>query len=242
MSSEVSITISFPLGARFIRNPEIVFYNAYISFLKGLFCINTEKKCTTCPLNGECRYFSMTGNDFADYPGILMKTSYFKKLRYEKNEELEFRLFFIGNTSKFADSCILFLKEHLNQKLGGQFFCIKDYAITSDPEKLLSSETVRFISPVQSEEISTLIKQQLSFYNENYQTHFEQPTISAENSALKLQKRSGYKIDGKYLTLDGYIGTIAGTINNVPSFLSEYGTGKNNCIGGGQFETQNITS
>ena len=240
MSSEATIRISFPLGARFVRNPEIVFYSGYISFLKSLFCINVDKNCDSCPFSNNCRFHKMTGNQFRGYPGILMKTSYFTRLRYQKSDELQLKLFFVGNTDKFSDSCILYLQEHLNQKIAGQFFCIKDYQIEQDDDQFFDCSKITFNSPVKSLEIAELFKKQIDFYNACYCTEYKTLEIDINHADLKEQKRSGYRICGTHISLSGYIGSVSGRFSGIPAFFAEYGIGNNNCIGGGQFEIEDI--
>lgn len=240
MSSELQIRVYFPLGADFVTNPELVFYGRYISFLRNLYCVSSEKKCFTCTFSKGCRFHQMTGEYFDHYPGILVKTDYFIKKRYSKNEELSLRFLFVGNTEKVIDSALIFFKEHLGQKIAGFFFCIKDYSITIVEEKVVSGESLRFISPVCNQSVSVILEEMISYYNKSYRTDYALPAAEVVSGELNLQKRTGYKIAGKYIKLDGYVGLVKGRFEQIPWIAAEYGLGINNCIGGGQFEIKDF--
>ena len=62
-----SVLISFPLGAKFNKNPKLVVYRQFLNMVRKLSCVNIEGKCYTCPMQKSCTYYKVSGEELTDY-------------------------------------------------------------------------------------------------------------------------------------------------------------------------------
>lgn len=82
-----SVLISFPLGAKFNKNPKLVVYRQFLNMVRKLSCVNIEGKCYTCPMQKSCTYYKVSGENLRMYPASLFIRIYLKKVFFarEKN-------------------------------------------------------------------------------------------------------------------------------------------------------------
>lgn len=234
MIKKVSVLITFPLGASFVGNVNVDVYRSITRFIHHLMCFNTLSKCRDCTKKEQCRYYQLTGNNFTDYPGILIHSDLFDKKHYKKGEQKEFHFYFVGNNVAYVDYVELFF-EQLHQSLFHNPFYFNSVNATDLDNKQLEKIKCRCMTPIEKESVSDSYNQMVSFYNASYQTDFK----SIDECNLTNVRNilwDPINLKTRRIEVKGYIGNIY--LNHVNSSLLEIGIGKYNFIGGGQIAVE----
>lgn len=71
MITKYEVLINFPKGAKFISNPDLYVYKKILDLIKNTTCLSRISKCKDCPINKECTYFKVAGENFKGYPAIF---------------------------------------------------------------------------------------------------------------------------------------------------------------------------
>lgn len=240
MINKYSVTLSFPLGAHFNKNLRILFFNKYLSFLKSLFCINVEKKCSSCIKSEGCRYYLYTGNEFVLPSAILTNIDIFCKRRYEKNEEFSCDIFFVGNAENLNETVSLFIEYHLAQCFFGNFFCLKNIEQTKIENDYIEGNVVlSFKRPIIENNVEAIYNETVEIYNKKYKTDFSLAKINEKNNNLTYQTCPSIRLQGKFIKGSGFVGNVECEISNLSLGLIKTSIGVNNVIGGGRCEIEN---
>ena len=240
MINKYSVTLSFPLGAQFNKNPMVLFFNRYLSFLKSLFCINVERKCSSCIKSEGCRYYLYTGNEFILPSAILIDIDIFCKRRYEKNEELSCDIYFVGNAENLTETISLFIEHHLAQSFFGNFFCLKYLKLTEIESEYFDGNIVlSFKNPLTENSVEKIYNETVDIYNKNYKTNFFSANINEKSNNLTYQKYPSIRLQGKFIKGSGFVGDVECEASNLSLGLIKTSMGVNNVIGGGRCEIKN---
>lgn len=235
MIKQIDVVISFPLGASFTGNLNIDVYRRLIAFIKDLMCFNIQTKCKDCIKNKQCRYYQMVGNNFSDYPGILIKNNLFDKRHFKQGEQKEFTFYFIGNNEMYLDYVELFF-DQLNQLLFQNMFYLNSIQI-----KELENRKVKIngycSTPIEIEDFNASYNKMVLFYNAVYETSFD---LMIGNNLLQNIRKISWdpiKLKTRKIYVKGYVGKIS--LENVDERLLNIGIGKYNYLGGGYIEIEN---
>ena len=237
MIEKVEILISFPSGAAFNGNLNLMIYKQFIKFMKRISCFNLSEKCVECKERSFCRYHQITGENFSGYPGIFIHQELFSKRRFNAGEQHSLVFYLIGTCKDYEDYIMLFFK-NLNQRLFNSLFYLKDYRSRMLLKKEISVQCFEVSSPIESASFSDCYNRMVSYYEEHY--NLNAATIET-GSNLKEQ----YMIDWdsisfqtKRVKVNGFAGEVIDIISLDSRFI-ETGIGKFNYIGGGRIEIKN---
>lgn len=234
MIKKVEVLLSFPLGARFTDNLDVSVYRQFINFIHQLSCFNSLSKCKDCRNKNECRYYSITGNNLTQYPGILVKSDLFSKTLFKSNEQKIFTFYFVGNNEVFSEYVSLYFT-NLNQRLFGNFFYLKEISNIQLNSEERTLQSFSLYSPVESINFSKVYNEMGTFYNRNYGTDYK--LIGDDIHLIQTRQIEWVPVSfrTKKISVDGFVGKINIPIPLNTDFL-EIGIGKYNFIGGGQIE------
>lgn len=237
MIKKINICLAFPLGAYFGGNVVLEVYRQLMNFVYSLSCISVNTKCKDCTMQKFCRYFHISGHNFARYPGIIVNNEIFNKSRFNKNEEIYFTFYVIGDCEAYIDFIRIFLQDHLHQKLCGEFYTIKSFEVESMDDKSIFLEHVEIKTPIDNCNLKQVYNDMVAFYNDNYHTSFNK--IFTEGRIINPMKVTSefIKFKTKNVKQIGYIGN--GKFENevkIDLGLKLIGLGKYNYIGGGFIE------
>ncbi len=235
--SKLTIELSFPQGAHFYQNINIMVYKQLIMFIYRLNCLSPASKCYECPLSSQCRYYHCTGQNFHYYPGILIHNETFMKSIYRKEENMTFEFYLIGDIKQYMDYIIIFFESYLHQTLCQCIFYIKNIKQDVLTDEELTVDTIKLCSIAENENIVDVYNNMIHYYNEHYHTSFNEINSSYSISYLKNVKLGDIQLKTKRIHQHGVIARYhfddAITINKC---LYNIGIGKYNFIGGGYFE------
>lgn len=236
MIQKVEVLISFPMGAQFRDNLNISVYRELIRFVHDLSCFNANTKCNECPFCNECRYYSMTGENFRFYPGILVHNNMFEKKTFKQNEQKKFEFYFIGNNSSFSDYVDLLFSK-LNQNLYGNFFYLKSIEKTDLDSENVELKHMHFSTLVEYLNISNIYNQMIAYYNERFNTSYVPISDGLVLENHRFIEELPVFLKTKRLFIKGYVGDVTSPVIINKDFL-EIGIGKFNCVGGGHIENK----
>lgn len=226
------IILSFPLGVRFDNNPKVLFYKKLIQMIRNISCLNNNKQCLDCPFSSNCIYYMMVGK----YPSVLIDTKLIEKMFYKTGQQLELKLYLIGNSVTYCEYISVFFKEFLKQKIcGAPFYIIKFEKNVVDDKDTTSAKHLKIESIIEDMDITKVINNQINYYKDNYgiELIFENSIVTSS----KFVKRTLQ--DGNRL-LNGYIGDVYFDSDiRFSKVLTMTGIGKYCHIGGGKIEIKN---
>lgn len=245
MITELKVTLMFPQGASFTRNPQIELYRELMKLLRRISCVDLKAQCETCLHHSFCRYFQATGQNFENYPGILTPADWFLKNVWYPNEKMKLRFYFVGNLENYSSLAALLLQQ-LNHQLLGQFF-----VVTKLREKKLNLDKLERISsrllvqtPIDDSNPLTALRKMIEYYNQNYEAKINLNFLPPDDSCFSEQTikviLGKVHLDISRLEIAGQVGiwrVKEGFM--MPAFLYKIGIGRNNVLGGGKIETEN---
>ena len=230
----VRVVVTFPMGAKFVGNVNVDVYRRLIGFIKDLMCFNPSSKCVDCPKKQQCRYYKMTGENFAYYPGALVHNELFEKKHYKSNEQKEFLFYFVGNNEIYKDY-VEFFFEQMRQSLFGNFFYLNSVSSNDMENECVHIKRASIITPIESTDLKNAYNEMALYYNAKYDTDFKLLKSAIETDNIRNIKWDVIRLKTRNIKVNGYIFKI----NNDEIFdkrLLTIGMGKYNYIGGGQIE------
>ncbi len=236
--SKLLVELSFPQGAHFYQNINIIVYKQLMKFIHSLNCLSSATKCYECPLSSQCRYYHCTGQNFLYYPGILMHNETFMKSIYRNEENIVFEFYLIGDIKQYMDYIVLFFESYLHQSLCQSIFYIKNIQqeIVNDEE--ITIDTINLHTIIEDENIINVYHDMIHYYNEHYHTFFNDINTTYTISKKRNILLNDIQLQTKRIHQRGIIAQYHFdqpiVINKC--FL-DIGIGKYNFIGGGYFET-----
>lgn len=238
MIKKVSITISFPQGANFIDGINEIIYRRFINFVKDISCICIDCRCKECNEKEICKYFKLTGRNFSDYSGIIIKNDFFDKRNYSCNEQKKFVFYFVGEMGKYTEYITIFF-EQMNQMILNNLFYLKEINTESLDSAFLKCNGLRIKTPIVSKDFIQEYNQQITYYNQFYKTDFSLIDGEAKIEFEQKIELTPFKAKTKNVSINGYVGNIR---FKQPILLDkrllEIGIGKFNFIGGGLIEIE----
>lgn len=235
---KINVLLSFPIGASFRNNPKLLIYKLFLHFVKKMNCINVDKKCGFCINRLECKYYGISGQDFKEYPGIILNINYFEKKIYRANEEMNLQFYTIGNQSINASYVEIFFKNYFKQEIVGIPYYVKDIDIIEVNE--VSSFELTYLkirSIIETDDVLDVIDNMIEYYNLNYRTSFKKVDGELIHSSRKCV--STININKKFVK--GYVGVFQ--FKNsicIPQSFTKIGIGRYNYLGGGKIEIKDF--
>jgi hypothetical protein len=226
MVTELTYLIRFPLGFNSNFDPEFLFIKRIYSDIKKYTCLSKETKCSECLKKDKCIYYLLSGENFDNYPSILIKRSIVNKTCYLNNETLQLKVYLIGIANSYCDFITEFFQT--NDYLNNNYFqkVLKSKGTTEDEEEF--SGLISFNTVVQNIDDVILC---INYYNQRYNTHFDIPSFNETMSIKKLKDTKKYIINGKIISYYGELFNC--NVVNYPLSLKKAGVGKIAIIGGG---------
>lgn len=234
--TKINIEVTFPFGGHFYTNPQIIIYKQLLQFIHRLTCLAPNQKCKDCPLKDNCRYFYCTGENFNNYPGILIHVDQFYKSIYRKEENEKFVIYLIGSIEQFKSYVQIFFESYLNQKIAGTPFYLKSIYVEKNIDEKININSIRMETLIENYSFIRTYNNTVNYYNDVYNASFItipsnigekllfDRNVNLEPISLMTRKikRSGVIIKSN----------LASTIY-VSKNILEIGIGKYNFIGGG---------
>lgn len=239
---KIEIELTFPQGAHFYQNVNLLVYKKLMQFIYELNCLNRNCKCNECFMAKKCRYFHCTGENFRFYPGIIIHNDLFVKSIYQKEENLCFQFYLMGDIEKYANYIVLFFQSYLQQQLAHSLFYVKRISQEVFNDEYIPVRHLKLVTMIEDIHFLDVYNEMINYYNKNYhccldslgfsnQCHFNNHKyVQLDTYMLKTKKiyRKGHLIDIQFDD-EVYI---------YQPFI-DIGIGKLNFIGGGYFENEN---
>jgi hypothetical protein len=226
MITRVDYAIRFPFGAEFNKNPKFHFIQSIYRDIKTHACLG-DTQCESCFFTDSCVYFYISGQEFTQYPAILVNMNCLEKTKYKRNDVLDISFFLIGDASLYIEFIDGFFKS-CNNLFGVYFQKTRKGEIKYD-EKNLYEGKLTVITPFN---INENINEMLEYYNIQYKADFSPNLEINELETIRSNDRRVYLINGKRFKLSGHIGSFH--VRNYPLVLLDMGIGRNNVLGGGR--------
>ncbi|WP_289683392.1 hypothetical protein [Faecalibaculum rodentium] len=235
MITKGTYRVCFPAGAVFHENPSLMLYRDIMNYIRKLSCFNADKKCRDCPESGFCKYHQVSGGNFVWSPSLLVRSSVFYHQVAGPGEVMDFNFFFIGSGISFLPFIELFFQSHSH--LHGIPMILKGFERTSMDETPLSAKGIRILTPVESADISSVLQEMVTCWNDKYQADISL-SVTARNRLENPVRVSmpGFRSGGREIRPKGYAGQVKEL--ELPAFALETGIGKWNFMGGGRLETE----
>ncbi len=227
MILKLSYNIRFPLGANFQSDPKYLFIKNIYKGMKNVICINKNHTCNGCEKKDNCLYYFLSGENFMQYPSILINREFVEKKNINKNENLKIELYLIGVACEYVG----FIREFFDSsnKLGGFYFQKHIEKEEYIDDKTLYNGKLRFISFINSiEEISEC----LNYYNRKYNCNYPNVFIKDADIGMSIRDFNHYQINGKKINIAGYKMNLY--VEQYPKIFLEIGIGKLAFLGGGK--------
>ena len=234
----VQVLLTFPLGAEFRDNVNLILYTKLVRFIKDLVCFNSQTKCKECEYCLQCRYYSIFGENFTGYPGILIENDLFEKKSYSKGEQKIWNFYFVGNTSVYLKYIEVFM-DSLNQKLAGNFFYMNSISEKNiDIKYPIPGSAYKIQFPIESVNFADSYNRMVAYYNQNYGCNYKiiENEICLTNSK-KIVLPDLY-LGTRKIRIKGYVGDVL-IPDDIDRELLSIGIGRYNFIGGGKVAIKN---
>ncbi len=227
MVLQITYQIRFPVGGNFNSDPKYLFIKALYQSIKKVICMNKENKCIDCPFQSKCLYYFLSGENFTNYPAILVDRMSLEKKQIDKNESINLTFYLIGVASQY----IGFIREYfdITSELVGVFFqkhLIKQEFI-DDVETYNGIITYNGLIP-NLEEITKAI----NYYNDKYNCNYPFPKIEMISQGAYIRDFNQYQINSRHFNLNGYKMVVK--VEKYPQIFMQIGIGKNAILGGGK--------
>lgn len=234
MIKRVKVVITFPLGARFASNLNIDVYRSLISFIKDLMCFNSASKCKDCIKKNQCKYYQLTGENFTNYPGVLIHNNIFEKRYYKNGQQKEFTFYFIGNNDIYVDYIEIYFNQYLKQNLFHNAFYLNSIQTKKVTEEEIENVRCTCLTPIEVIDFNNSYNEMISYYNQTYNTGFT--LLEGSNPLTNIREVSWdvIRLKSRNIFVKGYIGHV--NIDKMNNQFLQIGVGKYNYIGGGQIE------
>lgn len=235
--TKIEVLISFPNGARFYSNLDLLIYKILTNFVYELNCVNRIEKCKDCSIKNGCNYYKLTGENFRMYPGLLIRTQAFNKNYFVKGEEKIFTFYLIGDSKIFMDYIKLLFESKLRQEIVGQFFYLKGIRISVIDENFVSAKYINVASIIETENFNLSYNNMIEYYNLTYNTNYSLIDGEGKNDGVIEINLNAFSVKTRKIEPHGYLYKVS-FVDNIKfsSALFEIGIGKYNYIGGGQVE------
>lgn len=219
--------LKFPFGASFNKDLKYLIYSSLFREIKKITCINLEGTCETCPLSDTCIYYHLSGENFNNYPGVIIDRFIVEKRKFKSDEIIELNIYLFQSLIKFEGFIRKFIEDNNN------FFDHFYQIIKFDKEIIKIDGTydgeILAVTPISQID---KINNQLEYYNDKYDTNFNLKFEIFEVNTKKVKDRNNYYINGVRINLEGLVGELK--VNNLDKILFTIGIGKQNFFGGGK--------
>lgn len=234
------VTLSFPAGAVFEQNPQLLLYRCLLKAIQGMACMRSIHRCKDCPLREDCQYFWLTGHNFENYAGFLCQTDPFCKRVYQPQEELEVSFLWLGNTQSYS-VLLESLIQDFHHTFAGQPFSLSQLITETLEAEEVKAKNLNFITPVVLENNENLAMegmQAAAWYRENYGLDLSFPNTNDLKWIRKMKVRQpSAGLPVTRISNTGWIGDVSFPNDvMIDRRWSDIGLGRSNCTGGGRFE------
>ncbi len=233
MITKFKVKISFVQGAFFQQCPKLLFYKMIINKIKRITCINEKYRCSNCEYNNKCIYFNLSGENFKEYPAIIVSRTIFEKRQYKDRDVLEVDFYLIGKWQSCSDLFESYIAD--TQKYGltkNRYpFIIKEFKkeVLNEVKQTLSE--IKFLTPY----VNGDLNKQIIYYNDKYDTNFYPTNLIILNEDAKMYYERKYIwIANERIRYSGKIGSLYVEKVSIDKRILNVGLGKLNFLGGGK--------
>lgn len=227
MVLQITYQIRFPIGGNFNSDPKYLFIKALYQSIKKVICMNKEGSCNSCPFKERCLYYFLSGENFTNYPAILVDRMSLEKKQIDKNETINLTFYLIGVACEY----IGFIREYfdITSELVGIFF--QKHLVKQ--EYLDDTKTYNGILTY-SGLITNIdeINQTIIYYNDKYNCNYPFPNVEMISQGAYIRDFNQYQINHHHFNIKGYKMVV--NVENYPEILLQIGIGKNAILGGGK--------
>lgn len=233
--SKIAINISFPLGAFFHQHIVDLTYKQFLRMLQQITCININGKCKECPLQKDCQYYHITGENFSEYPGVIFVRDDFAENIFHNGDEYKFEIYFVGDSDKYIDYVEIFFKDHLQFKLAGFDFLIKsiNHIVIDNFYKKVAEANV--VTVIETTDFIASYNNMVNYYNKQYNCSYAMIRNILSINNIKTINAGRVKFRTKSINKNGYVYHIC-LDEELSVNLLTLGIGKYNYMGGGKIE------
>lgn len=239
MIIKTSITLKFPAGAFFTEAPALIFYKKLLQMIKKISCMNPDIKCNECPLQKDCRYFWITGNNFERTPGIFCKHEFFDPKLFTALEQCVIEIIWIGEAKDYS-VLIEPMLDFMNHILNGQVFQLQKIESEQIESKLLRIKASNVVSPFAGKQ-DQFFKKMKNDFEELYQESLDLPDKEFQFVPAMKTNMDPIKLSTRRINPSGFTGRIEFEEPvEMDSRMIDLGIGSSNFIGGGKLEVEHF--
>lgn len=224
MIRRISYLIRFPLGASLKYDVKYLLIKKIYGEIKKLVCLNNGD-CSKCSCNNKCIYYMLSGENFKEYPSILVKRDFFEQKVYKNNDVFEVNFYMIGIASAYFDFIIEYMKTI--DYISGYYFQkhILDNSLLDEEVIDNSVINIKLIKDIDE------ILNSVQYYNKKYNASIEIPIIIDKEEGIAKIDYNDYIINGCKIKISGKNYKLK--VKKYSNSLLESGVGKNAILGGG---------
>lgn len=224
MIRKITYALKFPQGAILKSDVKYFLIKKIYKEIKELVCLG-NKDCRNCSCIERCIYYRLSGENFREYPSILVGRDFIEKKTYQGNDIVQIDFYMIGIASSYDD----FITEYMKsiQYIEKNYFQKFLMSNTIMKEKQIDEGSIQIHLVRDQEDIEKSIR----YYNERYNASLGEPIFIEEKKGISKTDQTDYVINGCKIKIYGKNYTFR--IKNYSSLLLEVGVGKNAILGGG---------
>ena len=221
-----TFTYLITTNTHFVQQPLSQAMKLFYTKLKKLTCININSKCRECPLTTKCIYHYLSGENFMEFPSVIIQRSLFEPKVFNKNELLIIRLFLLDVT--FENYVIRFFEELTHIENTDLIFKHKEV----DHIDLTHYQSGSFLIKAPIDVL--MVDKQVSYYQTHYKIEVDQPLSMEWKQYKNIHYSRVTLINDQWVHFHGKIGELK--IDNLNSLFREVGIGNYGFLLGGQID------
>lgn len=216
--------MKFCNDVQFQKDPRFLLYCHIVERIKKLTCINIDGQCKSCPLTNSCIYHYLSGENFQQFPGIIINRRFIEKTKYQKEEKMNIDIYMIGSCSQYEEY-ITSIIANINM-LENQLIEV-DIRTSQRLEEGVEIATGKYRceGPIKKVEY---IGNQVNYYNNKYNCHFSPADTVIPIKTIYLYDEKYYSIAKKSINISGITGVFQ--FKGIDAMLLKLGLGKNSYL------------
>lgn len=188
--------------------------------------MNANPKCNVCPLSSKCIYYYLSGENFKEFPSIIIERSVLESHTFQTNDLFVVRLIMLDDT--FENYVIRFFEEF--NRLETTYLILKSKEINHVDLSQYVNGTLYIKAPIDRKSLEN----QLNYYKNHYHIEIDTPKLLDWKYQKTLKYHKVISINDQWIHFDGQIGELS--IQHINKLLLHTGIGSYGFLLGGQMD------
>jgi len=226
MVKRYTFTYQLPSPVEFNHPPLLLAIKLFYVQLKKLTCMNSNPVCHQCPLTHKCIYHYLSGENFNEFPSIIIDRELLEPLVYQASDSFVIKITMLDDT--FENYVIRFFEELRQLEETHLILKHKEIDIIDVNEYFDGRLIIK--APIELKSI----ERQIKYYQTKYLIKFEAPRSAIWKYHKTIKYHQVVRINGKWIHIHGEIGEL--NVEHVNKLLLYTGVGTYSFLLGGQMD------